>query len=85
MLSVNNYSREYVESCRTRVAAQISAYRALIASAGKQVIHNRSSLDAAVDAFEPHFFGALVLALDNCFVHRTRAIRSVRLTLGVSA
>jgi hypothetical protein len=74
MLGVNNYSREYIESCRTRVAAQIAAYQALIASAGKQVSHNKSSLDAAVDALESHFFAALVLALDNCFAHRTRAI-----------
>lgn len=65
MLSVNSYPRAYIDTCRTRVAAKVAAYRALIASASDQ---------AAIEAFEPHFFNAMVLALDNWFLHRGRAI-----------
>lgn len=70
---VNSYPQEYVANCRSRVAEQVSAYQALLAAA-----RNRSSdgsqLDAAIAAFEPHFFNSMVLALDSQFVHRARAL-----------
>jgi hypothetical protein len=64
MLAVTSYPQSYIDDCRKAMEAQLAAYDALAASAkGK-----------AVEAFEPLFFGNLVLAVDRCFVHRTRAI-----------
>jgi hypothetical protein len=62
MLGVSSYSQAYVDACRASVALQLKTYRAL-AKTGKP---------AAVAAFEPVFFGNLVLALDASFVHRLR-------------
>jgi hypothetical protein len=66
MLAAANYPREYIGDCRTRMEAQLAAYRALASSAGKN--------GSPVEAFEPLFFANLTLALDACFVHRTRAV-----------
>ena len=63
MLCVNQYPREYVDECRSRMAAQLNAYRELAAPGG-----------ATVEAFEPQFFNHLVLALDRYFVHRSRTL-----------
>ena len=63
MLCVNHYPREYVDECRSRMAAQLNAYRELAGPGG-----------AAVEAFEPQFFNHLVLALDRYFVHRSRTL-----------
>lgn len=65
MLAANSYPRAYVDACRERIAAQVSAYRNVVAS---------SSDDAAIKAFEPHYFNTMLVALENCFVHRTRAL-----------
>lgn len=73
MLCVNNYTKEYIDECRSRVAAQVSAYKALIAAASKHAKHDEQ-VHPAIDAFEPHFFNNMVLALDSYFVHRTRAL-----------
>jgi len=62
MLAMNTYPRAYVAACRKRMGDQLAAYDALGAS------------KAAAARFEPLFFGHLVLALDACFVHRTRAL-----------
>jgi hypothetical protein len=32
MLCVNNYTRKYIEECRSKVAKHVAAYRALICS-----------------------------------------------------
>jgi hypothetical protein len=64
MLAVTRYPEAYVAACRKRMDAQLGAYQALAAGA-KQA-------DAA--RFEPLFCANLVLALDACFVHRTRGL-----------
>jgi len=67
MLAVTKYPADYVAGCRARIVTQIKAYDALageIAGAG----------GAALSAFEAEFFANLILVLDSCFVHRTRAI-----------
>lgn len=74
MLCVNNYTQKYIDECRSRVAAQVSAYQTLVASARNQAVTNEPLFDAAIEAFEPHFFNNMVLALDSYFVHRARAI-----------
>ena len=63
MLCVNTYPQEYVSECRSRMAAQLNAYRGLSAHGG-----------SSVEAFEVQFFNHLVLALDRCFVHRSRTL-----------
>jgi hypothetical protein len=51
--------------------AQLAAYKFLVAGADAA---KASHLRAAFETFEPLFFNNLVLVLDGCFVHRTRAI-----------
>jgi hypothetical protein len=63
MLGVSAYDQDYIDKCRDRVAAQVSAYEALATVAGD---------GAQLDAFEPLFFNNMVLVLDALFVHRLR-------------
>jgi len=63
MLFVNHYTQEYIDACRARVAAQVAAYKELVATANR----------AAAENFEPQFFNAMVITLDAYFVHRARA------------
>ncbi len=74
MLCINNYTQKYIDECRSRVAAQVSAYQTLVATARNQTATGEPPLNAAIVAFEPHFFNNMVLALDNYFVHRARAL-----------
>ena len=74
MLCVNNYTQNYIDECRSRVAAQVSAYQTLVAAAKNQATADEPLVNAAIDAFEPHFFNNMVLALEYYFVHRARAI-----------
>jgi hypothetical protein len=64
MLSVANYEQAYVDACRARIAAQLSAYDDVATTAG----------DAPLQAFEPQFCGHMVMALDNYFCHRARTL-----------
>ena len=73
MLCINTYPQEYVAKCRSRVAEQVSAYQNLLAAARSRA-SDGSQLDAAIAAFEPHFFSNMVLALDSHFVHRARSL-----------
>jgi hypothetical protein len=54
MLGMSSYPQAYVDSCRARIDLQLSKYRALVKTAKKP----------AVDAFEPIFFGNLVLGYE---------------------
>jgi len=73
MLSVNNYSQDYINECRSRTAARVSSYLNLIAAARKQTPEDDNDLENAIKDFEPHFFNNMILSLDNCFAHRARA------------
>jgi hypothetical protein len=73
MLAVTSYPQDYVDACRRRMEAQLAAYDELTASlAGSGAAKARAG--KALESFEPLFLDNLVLALDECFVHRTRAI-----------
>jgi hypothetical protein len=73
MLAVTSYPQDYVDACRRRMEAQLAAYEELAASLpGTGATKARAG--KALESFEPLFLGNLVLALDECFVHRTRAI-----------
>ena len=74
MLCANSYTKRYVDDCRSRIAAQVAAYRALVAAAKPRASADEQLLKAALEAFEPHFFNSMVLALDSHFVHRARAM-----------
>ncbi len=65
MLGVKTYPKSYVAACRAKVEKDISAYRALAATAKTQ---------PALKAFETTFFNNMVLVLDNLFVHRLRGV-----------
>ena len=67
MLGEGNYSQEYVDDCRKKVAAQVAAYRKLAKAAGPS---------KALDDFESVFFNNMVLVLDTHFTHRLRARRA---------
>jgi hypothetical protein len=62
MLAQNTYPRDYVDRCHAMVDEQLAAYGSATGRA-----------KGASVAFAPLFFNALVLELDRCFVHRTRA------------
>ena len=74
MLCVNNFTKHYVNKCRTKVGVQVSAYHALVGTVIKQAGANKPNVSAAIEAFEPHFFDNLVLAVEGYFVHRSKAI-----------
>ena len=64
MLAMSSYPTPYIEGCRAQMQAQLAAYRALVAAAP----------GPALAEFEPLFFNNLVLVLETCFMHRTRAV-----------
>jgi hypothetical protein len=76
MLCVNNYTQKYIDECRSRVAAQGSAYQTFVATARKKTATDEPLLNAAIEAFEPHFFNNMVLALDSYFVISGTRIRT---------
>jgi hypothetical protein len=67
MLGRSKYDQDYIDKCRVKVAAQVSAYEALATAA-----RNGAELGSQIDAFEPLFFNNMVLVLDALFVHRLR-------------
>jgi len=74
MLGVKKYSPEYLEACRSRMEAQLAAYRALVAATRGVKGAQRSELDTRLKAFETQFFNNMVLALEQCFCHRLRGV-----------
>jgi hypothetical protein len=59
-----------IESCRAGIAAQVQAYRDLVGAASKASGMSLVRIDAALSAFEPAFFGNLLVALDARFAAR---------------
>ena len=74
MLGVKKYTQTYIEKCRSRVNIQLSTYKKLITTARIPVGKNETSLNVAIETFEPVFFHNMVLLLDALFVHRLRMI-----------
>jgi len=62
MLGVRNYTKEYIDTCRKKVASDLSAYKKLA-----------SNVNSA-NGFESSYFNNMVLVLDHLFVHRLRVI-----------
>src|SRR5919106_5031343 len=63
MLIVGSYTKDYVDACRAKVAAQLAGYRNV-----------QAAKPLEVDAFERQFFNHMILALDRYFVHRGRTM-----------
>lgn len=73
MLGVKTYTRAYIDSCRARVDAELSAYDDLIETAHRGS-SDAAALTSAVDAFESSYFNHLVILLDALFMHRLRVV-----------
>ena len=74
MLCVNNYGRDYIDSCRSSIEGQVSTYRELVAAGASVRGGSQAQFDSAIAAFEPVFFNNMVLVLENYFVHRSRTL-----------
>jgi hypothetical protein len=68
MLAITRYSPAYVEVCRRKIEAEITAYRDLM----KVVTGSGTRLQPTLDAFDQQFFRSMLLALDHYFDHRMR-------------
>ena len=61
-----------IAACRDEIAGQVRAYRDLVGAASKASGMSLVRIDAALSAFEPAFFGNLLVALDARFASRAR-------------
>ncbi len=71
MLGMSSYAKDYIDACRSRVEADLGAYRAFMAAARTQP---GSQLSEAAEALEGAFFNNMVMLLDYFFVHRLRGL-----------
>jgi len=67
MLSVTSYPEVYVQLTASKVDEQLAAYAALAAA-----VKGSAKAEAALAAFAPDYFNAMLLALDHHFMHRMR-------------
>jgi hypothetical protein len=61
-----------IDACRAGIAGQVQAYRDLVGAASKASGMSLVRIDAALSAFEPAFFGNLLVMLDARFAQRAR-------------
>ncbi len=73
MLGMRTYTKKYINSCRSRVESDVSAYRKMVAAAKKQRARDKT-LDSSMGGFEGPFFNNMVLVLDHFFVHRLTGV-----------
>ena len=67
MLSVTSYPEVYVQLTAAKVEAQLAAFADLAAA-----VEGNAKAEAALAAFAPGHFSAMLLALDHHFMHRMR-------------
>jgi len=67
-----SFTHASIQACRAGIAAQVQAYRDLVGAASKASGMSLVRIDAALAAFEPAFFGNLLVALDARFPARPR-------------
>lgn len=67
MLAVTSYSEVYVQLTAAKIEAQLAAFAALAAASA-----GNARAEAALAAFAPGYFNAMLLALDHHFMHRMR-------------
>jgi hypothetical protein len=68
VLGRKDFTRDEIDRANAVIDRQLDAYRALAATT------SGGAGEAALAAFDPHFFDNLVLTLDRFFVHRVRAV-----------
>jgi hypothetical protein len=66
------FTHASIQAGRDEIAAQLRAYRELVGAASKASGMSLVRIDAALSAFEPAFFGNLLVALDARFASRPR-------------
>jgi len=69
MLGMKNYTKKYIDECRSKVDVELSAYEKLVAAA-----KSHPASVKALETFEATFFNNMVLMLDYFFVHRLSGI-----------
>ena len=67
VLAVTSYPEVYVQLTAAKLADQLAAYAALAAA-----VKGNAKAEAALAAFAPGYFNAMLLALDHHFMHRMR-------------
>ena len=67
VLAVTSYPEVYVQLTAAKLADQLTAYAALAAA-----VKGNGKAEAALAAFAPGYFNAMLLALDHHFMHRMR-------------
>jgi hypothetical protein len=67
MLAVTSYPEVYVQLTAAKLDEQLAAYGALAAA-----VKGNAKAEAALAAFAPGYFNAMLLALDHHFMHRMR-------------
>ena len=67
MLAVTNYPEVYVQLTAAKFEEQLTAYADLAAT-----VKGNAKAEAALAAFAPGYFNAMLLALDHHFMHRMR-------------
>lgn len=65
MLGRKDYTKQEIDQARTAVHEQLAAYEEL---------STEGNVSPALEAFEPRFVNAMILALDRAFVHRVRPV-----------
>ena len=67
VLAVTSYPEVYVQLTAAKVDEQLASYAALAAA-----VKGNAKAEAALAAFAPGYFNAMLLALDHHFMHRMR-------------
>lgn len=74
MLCMNTYPKRYIDETRAKITEQAAAYANLAATASRLAGSSAAELEPVLREVEPVFFNNLLLALDNFFAHRGRAV-----------
>ena len=62
MLGMRTYTKKYITACRSKVEADLSAYKSLAARG------------TGPGVFESIFFNNMIIVMDHLFVHRLRGV-----------
>jgi hypothetical protein len=72
MLGRNSYTQEELDHCKSAIAQQLAAYRALVKLVPDAATDKKAA--SALATFEWRFFNNMTIVLDRYFVHRVRLV-----------